>query len=99
MKKGDKLFVRIDHKILDSKLNEVDFKDHLEYLKKVASKRYFIGGGFSKKDGGMIVFEAVNLEMAKIIADNDPIIKRRIYTYELFEWDLVIISEEKLNIK
>lgn len=94
MKKGDKLFVRIDYKIKGSKFGPTDFEDHLKYLKEVASKRYFIGGGFSNRDGGMIVFEAKDLEEAIKIASNDPIIKRKLYTYELFEWDLVILSDE-----
>lgn len=94
MKKGDKLFVRIDYKIEGNKFGPTDFEDHLKYLKEVASKRYFIGGGFLDRDGGMIIFEAKDLEEAIKIADSDPIIKRKLYTYELFEWDLVILSDE-----
>lgn len=93
MKKGDKLFVRIDYKIGDIKPTERDFNAHIEYLTKVADKRYFSGGGFSNAPGGMIMFKAKNLEEAKEICDNDPIIKRNFYRYELFEWDLVIVSD------
>ena len=94
MKKGDKFFVRIDSKIEGNKTSPKDFNDHIEYLSRVASNRYFIGGGFSNTAGGMIIFEAKNLVEAKEVADNDPLIKRNLYKYELFEWDLVILSEE-----
>ncbi|MCT4593072.1 MAG: YciI family protein [Anaeromicrobium sp.] len=94
MKKGDKLFVRIDSKVEGTQTNSNDFNDHIKYLSKVASERYFIGGGFLNTVGGMIVFEAKDLAEAKEVADNDPLIKRSLYRYELFEWDLVILSEE-----
>lgn len=93
MKKGDILFVRIDHRIEGNEFGPTDFDDHIKYLKRVASERYFVGGGFSNTVGGMIVFKAKNLAEAKEVAENDPLIKRNLYTYELFEWDLVILSD------
>lgn len=94
MKKGDKLFVRFDHKVEENKSDLNDFNDHIDYLSKVASERYFIGGGFSNTPGGMIIYEAKDLEEAKEIADKDPLIKRNLYRYELFEWNLVILSDD-----
>ncbi|MTI65489.1 MAG: hypothetical protein FH753_02700 [Firmicutes bacterium] len=96
MGKG-KLFIRMDKRIEKNKFGANDFDDHIKYLKNIATKRYFMGGGFTNKIGGMIIYEAKNLKEAKEIADNDPLIKRDLYTYELIEWDLVITSEiEKL---
>ncbi len=94
MKKGDKFFVRVDYKIGENKSSSKDFDDHIDYLSGIASEREFIGGGFSNTPGGMIVFKAKDLIEAKEVADNDPLIKRKLYRYELFEWDLVILSEE-----
>lgn len=94
MKKGDKLFVRIDHRIDGNEFGPTDFDDHVKYLKGVASERYFAGGGFANKVGGMITYKAKDLDEAKEVADNDPLIKRNLYTYELFEWDLVIVSKD-----
>lgn len=94
MKKGDKLFARIDYKVEGTKSSSEDFNDHIKYLSKVASKRYFIGGGFSNTPGGMIIFQAKDLKEAKEVAGNDPLIKRHLYRCELFEWDLVILSDE-----
>jgi len=94
MKKGDKLFVRTDYKVQGTKVEACDFNDHIEYLKGISDERYFIGGGFLNRDGGMIVFEAKDLAEAKDISDKDPIIKRGFYSYELNEWELVIISDK-----
>lgn len=94
MKKGDKLFVRIDYRVDGTEFGLTDFDDHIKYLKNVAAERYFIGGGFANRNGGMIAFKAKDLNEAKKIADNDPIMKRNLYTYELNEWDLVILSDE-----
>lgn len=94
MKKGDKLFARIDYKVEGKRSDSDDFNDHIKYLSEVASERYFIGGGFSNVSGGMIIFQAENLIEAQEIADKDPLIERNLYRYELFEWDLVILSDK-----
>ncbi len=93
MKKGDKLFVRIDYKNEELEITEKDFQDHVEYLKGVAAERYFVGGGFSNAIGGMIIFEAKDLEEAKMIAKKDPIIERGLFRVKVYEWDLVILSD------
>ncbi len=92
MKKGDKLFMRIDSRLGENEFGENDFDEHIDYVKKVASERYFVGGGFVEDLGGMIVFEAKNLEEAKEIAGNDPLMKRNLYKYKLFEWELAVLS-------
>lgn len=94
MKKGDKLFVRFDRRIENQKFGESDFNDHIKYLENIAKDRYFVGGGFENSIGGMILFEADSLEEAKCISDNDPLIKRQLYSYDIYEWRLVIVSEE-----
>jgi uncharacterized protein YciI len=95
MKKGDKLFVRIDYKIDGTERAQQDFQDHIGYLKGVASERYFVGGGFADTRSGMIVFKAKDLEEAKTITQNDPIIARGFYRFELYEWELLIVSDKE----
>lgn len=97
MKKGSKLYVRIDYRIGDKNFTDQDFQDHLAYVEDVARERYFIGGGFSNTDGGMILMEAEDYEEAQRIAQNDPIVKRGFYRYELFVWDIVVLSESINN--
>lgn len=92
MKKGKRLYVRIDCR-LDGNFTEQDFQEHLVYVESVGCERYLIGGGFSNTDGGMILFEAEDYEEARKIAQNDPLMERGLYRYELFAWDLVVLSE------
>ncbi len=94
IKEGSKLYVRIDYKIGQKDLTNQDFQDHLSYVKNVAEERYLMGGGFSDNDGGMIIYGAENLDEAQGIAQNDPIIVREIYRCEVFEWELVVISQK-----
>lgn len=94
MKKGDKLFVRIDYRVEENDFGENDFNDHIKYLTQVASERYFLGGGFEHTKGGMIIIKAENLEEAKRIADKDPLIEKKLFRYEMYEWNLVLLSDE-----
>ncbi len=95
MKKGDKLFVRLDYKNSGTERTDQDFQDHIDYLKGIASDRYFVCGGFANISSGMIVFKAKDMEEAKAITEQDPIIAKGFYRYGLFEWDLVIVSDKK----
>ena len=94
MKKGDKLFVRIDFKNSDLDLSTEDFEEHVKNLSRIAAERYFVGGGFNNSKGGMILFEAKDIEEAKCISEKDPIIEKRFYRFELYEWELFILSED-----
>ena len=69
-------------------------QDHLAYVKNIANERYFIGGGFLNKNGGMCLFEAENFEEAQKVIQNDPIIEKGLYRFELFEWNVAVLSEE-----
>ena len=89
---GDKLYVRMDYRVEGKETTTQDFQDHLTYLKGVAEERYFMGGGFSNANGGMIIFSADNLAEAQRIAQKDPIIERGLYRVEIYEWDLLILS-------
>lgn len=93
MKQGDKLFVRVDYKNPDLNFSSKDFEEHLEYLNEISKERYFVGGGFNNAKGGMIMFEAKDIKEAKTIAENDPIIKKNFYSFELYEWELFILSK------
>lgn len=95
MKKGDKLFVRIDYKNSNSNFKSKDFEEHVQYLKTIASERYLIGGGFNNTKGGMVIFEAKDINEAKKITEKDPLIQKDFYRFELYEWELFILSDNK----
>lgn len=94
MKKGEKLFVRIDYRNNNKEFRTNDFEEHINYLKKVARERFFIGGGFENEKGGIVIFKANDLKEAKEIAENDPIIKKGLYTCKIYEWNLLLLSEQ-----
>lgn len=96
MKKGDKLFVRIDYKNQNINYSQKDFEEHIKYLQTIANERYFVGGGFNNTTGGMILFEAKDINEAKSIAENDPLIARNFYDYKLYEWELFILSKRDM---
>ncbi|WP_291632544.1 YciI family protein [Clostridium sp.] len=95
MKKGEKLFVRIDYKNSNSNLTSENFEEHAQYLKAIASERYFLGGGFNNAKGGMVIFEAEDINEAKKITEKDPLIQKGFYRFELYEWELLILSDNK----
>ncbi|WP_242866810.1 YciI family protein [Abyssisolibacter fermentans] len=86
------MYVRIDHKVEGAQVNRQDFLDHIKYLQGVSKERFFMGGGFKKKAGGMIVFAASDLDEAIKISEADPLISRNLYTYEIVEWEMIIFS-------
>ncbi|MTI69638.1 MAG: hypothetical protein FH751_05205 [Firmicutes bacterium] len=94
MEKGDKLFVRIDKRVKGSNISSNDFKDHINYVRTIANERFFIGGGFEKEDGGMTLIKANGIEEAKEIAENDPLIARKLYTCEIYEWNIQVLNKE-----
>ena len=97
MEKGTKLFVRIDYAVEGKIMADLDIQEHLTYVKSIAGERYFIGGGFSNINGGMCLFDAQNIEDAQRVAQNDPIIKKGFYRYEIYEWELMVLSEDTIN--
>lgn len=93
MKAGDILFVRITQRVESNDIGPTDFEEHFKYLTQLMSERTLIAGGFNNVAGGMVVYSAKNFDEAKQISDNDPLIKRNLYTYELREWELAIVSD------
>ncbi len=94
MKIGNVLYVRTDYKIDGANVTRVDFEDHLRYLEGIAKERFFMGGGFTIKPGGMIIFEAKDIAEAKKISNGDPLISRNLYRYDLTEWEMVVLSKD-----
>ena len=84
--KGDKYFVRIDARVEGSKVTAQDISDHMKYVNSLAARRLFVGGGYIDEPGGMCFFTAENLEDAHSSVQDDPLIKRGLYRYELHVW-------------
>ena len=94
LKKGSKLYVRIDSRNEEKNATDQDFMDHMSFVNDLSKERYFAGGAFSGIDGGMILLEAKSLEEARKCLQKDPIIERGLYNFELYEWDLLVLSDD-----
>ncbi|GCF95347.1 hypothetical protein NRIC_32380 [Enterococcus florum] len=89
------LFVRTDYKLDEREVSEEQAMDSMSYLQQIAQERVLLAGVFGNMeleevDGAMILFEAQDLEEAKRISDEDPIIKGGFYRYELKCWNLMV---------
>ena len=98
LKEGSVLYVRIDYKAGEKSETEQDAMDSMNYLQNIAKERYLVAGLFGdmeteKIDRAMILFEAKDLEEAKKIANNDPIIERGFYRCQLYKWNVMLLSE------
>lgn len=97
-KEGSVLYVRIDYKVGEEEVSEQEAQDSADYLQGIAEERYLTAGVFGNMelmevDGAMVLYEAKDLEEAKRIADNDPIIKGGLYRYELHIWNVMILPK------
>ena len=93
MKKGSRLYVRIDSRDKRISATNQDFEDHMSFVNNLANERYFVGGAFSGVDAGMVLMEAKSIEDARKIFQKDPIIERGLYKFELYEWELMVLSD------
>ena len=98
LKEGSVLFARIDYKIGDKQETEQDAIDSMEYLQKIARERYLAAGVFDNMelgtmDGAMVLFEAADLQEAQKIANDDPIIQRGYYRCDVYQWNVMLLSE------
>ena len=97
MQKGSRLFVRVDLRAGSDKMTQRDYDDHLAYVERVAAGRYLLGGAFTNKDGGMLLFEAKTLKEAQKIALDDPLIQNGFYSCQVYAWKLAVTPEAQVE--
>ena len=74
-------------KMIDPVKDAEILEEHIEYLNKyIASGKIFAKGPFLDHSGGLVIFETENMEEAKELIDNDPVIINNTRSYELKEW-------------
>ncbi len=75
-------------------------QEHVSYIKELAddNKAYLLGRTTNFYDAelfGVIVFEAANIEEAKKILDNDPLVKNNIMQGTVSPFIIVFMKEKK----
>lgn len=85
------LFVKIEKGIVEKTVFDQYVPAHIDYVKTLVAKGHKARSGYwGDLGGGMLLFEADNLEQAQRIVENDPLIKHGCVTYELHEWRIVV---------
>ena len=97
LKEGSVVYARIDHKAGGKEETEQDGQDCMAYWQNLAKERHAVAGIFGNMElgemhGAMVLFEAKDMEEAQKIAQNDPIIARGFYRYELYRWNVAMVS-------
>jgi len=93
MKKDTKQYVQIDYPVEGKEFDQQVYEEALAFANAMAKERECKIGVFTNAQGAMCIFEAESLEEAHTLAQNGPLIKHGLYRYELYEWNLVITSE------
>ena len=75
-------------------------QEHVAYIKELANenKAYLLGRTTNVYDAemfGVIVFEAANMEEAKKILDDDPLVKNNIMQGTVSPFNVVFVKEKK----
>jgi uncharacterized protein YciI len=73
--------------IVDAKKNAAVRPQHLKYLNQLYLQgNVVMAGPFADRSGGLVIYEAENMEEARRLAENDPVIVSGARTLELHEW-------------
>ncbi len=71
-------------------------QEHFAYLQKLHSDGILVLAGRTETDldktFGIVVFEAVSLEEAKLIAESDPAVKNKIMNVEVFPFGIALLK-------
>jgi len=94
LKKDTKLYVQIDYPVEGKEFDQQVYEEALAAANAMTKERYYKVGVFTNTHGAMCLFEAKSLEEAHEIAQNTPLVKHGLYRYELYEWQLMIASED-----
>ena len=73
-------YAKIERGIVDKQEFDRHVKEHIQYVKQLIEKGHKARSGYwGDFGGGMLLFEAENLQQAEIIVSNDPLIKNNNY--------------------
>lgn len=84
-------FVKIEKGIVDKPTFDQYVPAHQDYVKALILKGHQAKTGYwAERGGGMLLFEAADLQEAKAIVSQDPLIQNGCVAYELHEWRIVV---------
>jgi uncharacterized protein YciI len=84
-------FVKIEKGIVDKSTFDQSVPAHKAYVKDLIAKGHQAKSGYwAELGGGMLLFQATNLDEAKAIVLQDPLVQNGCVDYELHEWRIVV---------
>ena len=84
-----KRFVVLLNKVSGVETTPALIKDHIQYLRKLDSKKHLeLCGPFTDYPGGMIVLKCSTLEEAQYLVAEDPFVKSGARTVEVRTWEI-----------
>lgn len=84
-------FAKIEKGIVEKAVFDQYVPAHINYVKELIAKGHQARSGYwARRGGGMLVFEAANLEEAKALVAEDPLVKNGCVSYELYQWCVVV---------
>ncbi|BFM40407.1 YciI family protein [Synechocystis sp. LKSZ1] len=84
-------FVKIERGIVDKATFDQYVPAHKAYVQQLIQEGYQAKSGYwGDFGGGMLLFQANDLETAQAIVAKDPLIQNHCVTYELHEWRIVV---------
>ena len=71
-------------------LGEQPLKEHFAYMLDLHRRGVLrMAGGFGDNSGGAAFVDAANIDEARQIAEADPAVKTKVFSYQLQQWNLV----------
>lgn len=84
-------FVKIEKGIVDKSIFDQFVPAHKDYVKSLIAKGHQAKTGYwGERGGGMMLFEATDIEEAKKIVAQDPLIQNGCVDYQIHEWRIVV---------
>lgn len=72
---------------IDKEKDQEVLEEHKQYLNKYIDEgKIFAKGPFTDHSGGLVIYSVENIDEAKRIIENDPVIKYNSRQYTLKEW-------------
>ena len=83
-------FAKIETGIVEKAVFDQYVPAHIQYVKDLIAKGHQARSGYwARRGGGMLIFEAADLEEAQALVAEDPLVKNGCVSYELYQWCLV----------
>lgn len=84
-------FVKIEKGIVDKATFDKSVPAHKAFVQNLIAKGHQAKTGYwGERGGGMLLFQAADLQEAQSIVDQDPLIQNGCVVYELHEWRVVV---------